>query len=96
MDLQECCKKIGEYLNNLTNRLSSDEIEHLRNLEGEFSKKSVKELVKIIVTVEENRVPFGQDLGCLTLELINLLPPRHHETFYKLAKQQRIAILRKD
>jgi hypothetical protein len=57
-----------------------------------FKKKTVEELVKIIVIVEENRLPSGQDLGDLTQELINLLPHRHHETFREIAKQQRLAI----
>ena len=94
MDTKECCDKISSFLNNLTPRLSPDEIKHLRKLKDMFfNNKTIYTLVKIIIIIEEKRVPLGQDLGDLTQELISLLLPRHHKSFTEFAKQQRFIIL---
>jgi hypothetical protein len=67
-------KIIDNYLTYLNSKLSSNEREHLKKLIPIFfNTKCVSTLVKIIVRVEENRVPIGQDLGCFTQELINLV-----------------------
>jgi hypothetical protein len=89
-------KIIENYLNNINSKLSSNETKHFReHIHKFFKSKCVSTLIKIIVEVEENKVPLGQDLGCFTLELINLVPLEERVQFYKFAKRQRILVLDK-
>jgi hypothetical protein len=86
---------IDNHLNNINNKLSLNEKQHLKELKYIYRDKAVSTLIKIIVEVEENRVSLFQDLGYFTLELINLLPVQNRVQFYKFAKRQRILILNK-
>ena len=86
---------IENYLNNINSKLSSNEKKHFKELKDGYRGKAVSTLIKIMVEVEENRVSLGQDLGCFTLELINLLPVQSRVQFYKFAKRQRILVLDK-
>lgn len=87
---------IENYLNNISSKLSSNEKKHFNELKDGCRVRAVSTLIKIMVEVEENRVSLGQDLGCFTLELINLLPVQTRVQFYKFAKRQRILVLNKN
>jgi hypothetical protein len=85
-------KIIENYINIINNKLSSNEKKHFIELKDLYKSNCVSTLIKIIVEVEENRVAFGQDLGYLTLELINLIPFEERVQFYKFAKRQRTLV----
>jgi hypothetical protein len=86
---------IENYLNNINSKLSSNEKKHFKELKDGCRGRAVSTLITIMVEVEENRVALGQDLGCFTLGIINLLPVQNRVQFYKFAKRQRILVLDK-
>jgi hypothetical protein len=88
-------KIIENYLNNINSKLSSNEKKHFKELKDSYKGRAVSTLITIMVEVEENRVALGQDLGCFTLGIINLLPVQNRVQFYKFAKRQRILVLDK-
>jgi hypothetical protein len=90
-------KEIENYLSEILPQLSKEEKAHFDTLYAKHPQNNTFErILSIIITVEEESVPSGQEVGDFAQGLIDLSPPDIQGLYREFVKEERLdAKLRK-